>query len=575
MTGLTTRLPWFRKEWAVVLVVFLLVASAGCTGLTSSGADLDTTIDFRDRTDEVGLEYRTDGGGAGNGDDGVYVADYDRDGWQDILAVGGENPVLFRNTGGEFSRVENFSVGDSVKSALFFDYDGDGWEDLLFLRSHGEPVLFHNDGGQFDRAAMDFGSLAYPMGATADDYDGDGDLDLLVYQSGDWATTKPEGYFSLHKVVRKDNGHPNVLYENTGDGFERVENSGLSESHRWSLAASFVDLTGDGLPDVHVANDFNTDTVYVNNGDGTFEERPLRGNTSRNGMSSEIADVNGDGAQDVFTTNIYLPLDEVGDEERQERFRFLFSYVIQSGRTKGNTLMLNDGAGGLQDRAVSFGVRQGGWGWAASLSDLDNDGDRDLIHATQYVVRLDRENPHYTYPMLFEREGDAFENLDASERNLGEQDGRGLVTLDYDRDGDRDVVVAPYDGDVKLYENVGADANSIEFRVADAQGSTVYGAEVTVSTAARTTVVQQTVQSDFLSQESRVSHVGLGGHDQVDLTVTFPDGTTRTFENVDANQHVRITKDGLSVVADWERDEEESEESERVGSPSSSVQHLH
>ncbi|WP_435345909.1 CRTAC1 family protein [Haloarchaeobius sp. HRN-SO-5] len=535
----------------------LLLASAGCAGMGSPPTAPDPTIDFRDRSDTAGLEYRTDGGGAGNGNDGVYVVDYDRDGWQDVLAVGGDAPVLFRNDGGQFGRARTFSaVGDSVKSALFFDADGDGWEDLLLLRPHDEPVLYHNDGGQFERSGTDFGTLAYPMGATAADYDRDGDLDLLVYQSGDWANGKPEGYFSLYEVVEEDNGHPNVLYENTGDGFERVEDSTLSDSRRWSLAASFVDLTGDGLPDVHVANDYNTDVVYVNDGDGTFEERPLRGNTSRNGMASEVVDVNGDGAQDVFTTNIYLPLDEVEDDERHERLRLLFGNVIQSGRTKGNTLMVNDGTGNLSDRAVGLGVRQGGWGWAASATDLDNDGDRDLIHATQYVARIDRDDPHYTYPMLFERDGARFRTLDASARNLSEHDGRGLVTLDYDRDGDRDVVVAPYDGDVRLYENVGATANSIAFRVVDVRGATVYGAEVTVSTASRSTVVQQTVRSDFLSQESRVSHLGLGSHDRVDLTVTFPDGTTRTFEDVDANQRVRLSRDGIESVGRWDEDDE-------------------
>ncbi len=543
------RAIWVR--FRALALVALLVASAGCI---SAGDSLDTTIDFRERTDASGLDYRTDGGGAGNGDDGVYVADYDRDGWQDVLAVGGDHPVLFRNTGGQFARAEEFaSAGDAVKSALFLDYDGDGWEDLLLLRSHDEPVLLRNDRGQFERSNVTFGNLTYPMGATAADYDRDGDLDLLIYQSGDWATGKPDGYFSLHKFVEKDNGHPNVLYENTGNGFERVGDSGLSDASRWSLAASFVDLTGDGLPDVHVANDYNTDAVYVNDGDGTFTERVLRGNTSRNGMASEIADVNGDGAQDVFTTNIYLPLEEVEDDERYERLRLLFGYVLKSGRTKGNTLMLNDGTGNLSDRAVSYGVRQGGWGWAASLTDLDNDGDRDLIHATQYVVRIDRDDPHYTYPMLFERDGDDFRNLDASARNLTEHDGRGLVTLDYDRDGDRDVVVAPYDGDVTVYENVGAAGNSIAFRVADAEGSTVYGAEVTVTTPDDSTVIQQTVESDFLSQESRVSHMGVGNAERVDLTVTWPDGTERTYENVAVNQQVRLTKDGLVAV---ESDEE-------------------
>jgi|AntRauTorckE6833_2_1112554.scaffolds.fasta_scaffold02526_4 hypothetical protein len=544
-----------RRTSLALALTALLVASAGCAGLLDDRSTPDTRIEFQERSDAVGLEYRTDGGGAGNGNDGAYVADVDRDGWQDVLAVGGEHPVLFGNDGGEFERARAFdSVNGTVKSALFVDHDGDGWVDLLLLRSHATPVLFENDDGSFSRTNAEFDELAYPMGATADDYDGDGDLDVLVYQSGDWTRGKPEGYFALNATIVDDNGNPNVLYENTEDGFERVTDSGLGDARRWSLAASFVDLNDDGRPDVHVANDYNTDVVYVNEGDGTFEERQLRGNTSRNGMASEIVDVNGDGAPDVFTTNIYLPLSEVEDEERAERLRLLFGKVLKSGRTKGNTLVVNDGTGEFEDAAVRFGVREGGWGWAASATDLDNDGDRDLIHATQYVARIDRDDPHYTYPMLFERDGDAFRNLDASDRGLGEHDGRGLATLDFDRDGDRDVVIAPSDGELALYENVGAAANSVAVRVVDDDGATAYGATVTVTAGDQETVVQQTIRSDFLSQESRVRHVGLGTHETVDLTVTFPDGTRRTFEDVPANQRLRISRDGLEVVGTWTAD---------------------
>ncbi|WP_440988355.1 CRTAC1 family protein [Haloarchaeobius baliensis] len=561
-------LPSSARGWAVLALAVgcLLVAGTGYAVLDGSAAGPETSIQFEERADAVGLQYRTDGGGAGNGNDGVYVADVDRDGWEDVLAVGGEQPVLFRNAGGEFERQRAFtSVNGTVKGALFLDYDGDGWADLLLLRSHAAPVLWHNDGGSFERSGVVFDALAYPMGATADDYDGDGDLDLLVYQSGDWVDRKPEGYFALNQTIAEDNGNPNVLYENTRDGFERVEDSGLAAATRWSLAASFVDVNDDGLPDVHVANDYNTDVVYVNDGDGGFVENQLDGNTSRNGMASEVFDANGDGAPDVFTTNIYLPLSEVEDEERSERLRLLFGNVLQSGRTEGNTLMLNDGTGGFADVAVAYGVREGGWGWAASAADLDNDGDRDLIHATQYVARIDSDDPHYTLPMVYEREGDAFRTLDASERGFREHDGRGLVTLDYDRDGDLDVVVAPSDGELALYENTGAAANSVAVRVVDEAGATAYGATIVAEAGGRETVVQQTIRSDFLSQESRVTHVGLGGRESVDLTVTFPDGTRRTFEDVPANRRVRLSKDGLEVVGTWTPREDRGNRSEAAG----------
>jgi len=555
MTGAAmtaTDIPRTVDARHVVAVVGLLAlaALAGCSG--SALGSPDTAIQFENATAEAGVSYQTDGGGAGNGNDGVFVADVNDDGWQDFLAIGGERPVLYENQGGAFERSDALpALSEPFKSALFVDYDGDGWQDLLLLRPGDEPVTLHNDEGQFRRVDVGLGELTHPLGATAADYDRDGDADLFVYQSGNWSNGKPAGYFSRSGYVADDNGHPNVLYENVGGEFRRVTDAGI-EGTRWSLAASFVDLNGDRYPEIHIANDYNNDTVYVNRGDGTFEQRLLPGSTARNGMSSEIGDVNGDGHQDVFTTNIELPMRAEMDAERFERLQRLFSFVIQSGRTQGNTLMLNDGTGNLSDAAPEYDVRVGGWGWASSHTDFDNDGDGDIVHATQHVVRIDRAEPHYTYPMVFERTGENFTNRDASDLGFDESDGRGLATLDYDRDGDRDVLINSYDGQVRVYENVGADANSLQFRAVDENDTTAYGATVTISVGDHETVVQQTIRSDFLSQESRVNHVGLGTADAVDVHVVWPDGTERTFEGVAVDQRIRVTRDGIETVTEWE-----------------------
>lgn len=535
-----------RRHLVALGLLVLLTALAGCT--SSALGSPDTELQFRNATADVGVDYQTDGGGAGNGDEGVYVADVNNDNWQDFLAVGGDGPALYVNTGGEFERSDALpELEAGYKSALFFDYDDDGWEDLLLLRPESEPVMLHNDEGEFERTEVGLGELTYPLGATAADYDGDGDMDLFVYQSGDWEKGKPAGYFGRSGHVADDNGNPNVLYENTDSGFERATGTGI-EGTRWSLAASFVDLNGDGHPDVHVANDFNNDTVYLNQGDGTFEGRFLGGATARNGMSSEVGDVNGDGHPDVFVTNIELPLRSEMSQERYDRIKRLFSFVLQSGRTQGNTLLINDGTGNFTDKAPQYDVRVGGWGWAASHTDFDNDGDDDLLHTTQFIIRLNQEDPHYTYPMVFERTGENFTNRDASDLGFNESDGRGLATLDYDRDGDRDVLLSAYDDQVSVYENVGADANSLQFRAVDENGGTAYGATVTVSAGDHESVIQQTDQRDYLSQESRVNHVGLGEAETVDITVTWPDGTEQTFEDIDANQHVRLRKDGIETV---------------------------
>ena len=541
-----------RARPALLLVcVALLAVTGGCSALGDSPAE----IQFRNATEESDLAYQdTIDNGFGNGNAGVYATDYDDDGWTDLLAVGGDSPALFRNSEGTYERSGALPSFDrSFKSAAVVDYDGDGWEDVFLLPREGEVVTLHNDEGSFERVDVGLGNVTYPLGAAAADYDGDGDRDLYLYQSGNWRDGKPRGYFALNGTLETDNGNPNVLYENTGGEFERVEDAGI-EGQRWSLAASFTDLTGDGHPDVHVANDYNNDVIYVNNGDGTFETRFLGNATARNGMSSEVADVNGDGRPDVFTTNIEIPFtrENVGTE-RYERLKDFNKFVIHSNRTRGNTLLINQGDGEFDDQADEYGVRVGGWGWAASFADFDNDGKRDLIHGTQNVVAVFPDDPVYTYPMVWERGGDSFERINGSELGLNEDDSRGLITVDYDNDGTLEVISANYASNFTVYDNtVSSDTNSLEFEVVDEKGATVHGATVEVEAGRLSQTSYQDSRTDFLSQKPRRSHVGLGSQEQTTLHVTWPDGTERTFEGVDAGQFVHVTKDGVETVSEFE-----------------------
>ena len=565
MTDTDRRTSGGTRRVVLTVAVALTLVVSGCAAAPGSldGAGDDAAsaeIGFVDATSESGLAYNGTGtGAAGNGNNGVYVADVDNDGWEDLLAVGAERPALFRNTGGAFERTGELSgLEREDKSAAFVDYEG-----------------------SFERTDIGLGNFTHPLGAAVADYDGDGDRDLFVYQSGDWADERPEGYFSPNKSITDDNGNPNVLFENTGTSetsraageggdtgesgdsrFERVDAPAIADD-RWSLAASFVDLTGDGRPDIHVANDYNNDTVYLNRGDGSFERIQLGGPTARNGMASEVNDVNRDGRPDVFVTNIDIPASrETLSPDRYERLKRFLQYVIHSGRTRGNTMLVNRGAGEFVDRAGAYGVREGGWGWAASVTDLDNDGDRDLLHTTQTVVALNQSDPVFTLPMVWERGADNFTRLDASDRGLAEQDGRGMVTVDYDRDGDRDVIIANYHGPYAVYENTvrspdteegaGASvpASAVQFEIVDENGAVAIGANATVTVDGRETAVWQHSRTDFVSQESAVTHVGLGDAEGATVDVTWPDGTERTVD-LDADRRYRVGPDGVDVVANF------------------------
>jgi len=551
---------------AGVLLVVAVAAVGGSVQPPTGGpaeSPQETTIRFEDVSEEVGPAYeaKIDGAGVSNtiSNAGVYAADVDRDGWTDLLAVGGERPVLFENDRGEFRRTEAVPRLDrSVRSALFVDYDTDGWEDLLLVSEDREPLLLENDGGTFDRVDAGFDrEFAVPIGATAADYDRDGCLDFFVVQNGRWSERPPLGMNDVSVPLDDDNGKPNALFEGTCSGFERAEDGDIAGT-RWSLATSFVDLTGDGWADIHVANDFNRDVLYVNQRNGSFERVVLSNRTDRNGMSSEIADVTGDGRPDVFTTNIFHApvVREVVPEG-------------QKARAHGNTLLVNRDNASFVDRAGEFNVREGGWGWAAEMEDFDNDGDADLFHTTQRIdfdrrttfTSLDQEDveyiefryPSYRYPLIAERNESGFDRRSAAVVGFAGTDGRGVATLDFDRDGRLDIALANADGEFKLYRNTCETATSLQVTLEGDGETLAVGASVSVTTGDETETKRYSSNTDFLSQSARTLHFGTGTRDSVEVRVEWPDGTTQTFSDVPTGYRILVTPDER-IVAEEEHD---------------------
>jgi hypothetical protein len=482
---------------------------------------------------------------------GVYVGDYDSDGWPDVLAVGGEQPVLFENRNGSFVRSGLLpEIEQQVRAAAFVDYNVDGRPDVLLLRDHARPLLLENVGGAFERRSTFEEELSIPQGAAVADFDRDGCPDLFVYQYGNFSARLPVGFHNYSVPVNQDNGDSDFLYRGTCSGFERVPagESGL-RGDRWALAASAVDLNGDGYPDVHQANDINHDVVYLNRGDGSFEQVVLPERTNRNGMSSEVADVTLDGRLDVFVTNIYYP------PWAAER--------INAGaklKARGNNLITNLDDDSFVMRAEQYGIAVGGFGWAAVVADFDNDGAEDLFHTTRYLtferrdvlfgddeIRQLREHPFYSYPSVWRRaDATSFDRIDAEASGFLPANGRGVGRLDYDRDGDADLVVATTD-QYRLYENRMDRGNAIQVRVLGRNGSgtVAYGANVTVTAGDRRQQRRVHARTDLLSQDSRLVHVGIGNRTRADVRVRWPDGTERRFEAVPADRRLVVSPDGL------------------------------
>lgn len=547
---------------AVVLVVVSMfglgvVEIPGSTGEAmagENGSERDQSADprprFRNATAGSGFDYVSESPPSIILNGGVYTLDYNGDDWPDLIATGGSEPMLFENTGGEFEKTDAIpDVDGSVEGVHVFDYDNDGTQDVLLLARDHTPVLLENRDGELVRRPGAFRmNMTYPVGATSGDYDGDGCLDVFVFQYADWADKRPAGTENPDVRAGEDNGNENALFRGDCRGSFTRENAPSIEGSHWTLAASLVDFTGDGRPDIHVANDYARDVRYVNRGNGSFKRMPLGNETNRNAMSSEVTDLNGDGRFDIFVTNIALP-------SLVER-----NSGTLASRMGGNNLLLSDDGAAFTDAADRYGVQDGGWGWAAVSADFDGDAERELFHTTarisltaemqsQIVKRENMnvgeyidEHPTLVYPTFFERKNGTYAKRSASRVGFEKASGTGVARLDFDRDGDPDLAVAQVSGRFLLYENDASDpGNWLRIEVQGGEQVPRTGAQVTITVDGDRQRRLVNSRADLLSQDSREVHFGVGRAETVDrVRVEWPDGTTVTRTNVSTGQRVVI-----------------------------------
>jgi hypothetical protein len=287
----------------------------------------------------------------------------------------------------------------------FADIDGDSDLDLFVTSvGPGPSMLFVNQGdGTFIEQASARGvDVGRPSGcsevtsASFGDYDHDHDLDLYV----------------SHWTRKLDD--LNYLFQNDGTGhFTNVtQAAGVVLPSPFGFSSAFMDADGDGWEDLFVASDFETSRLFHNNHDGTFSDVTTQAGvgTDKNGMGSALGDVNGDGWPDWFITAIYQP---------------------------GNKLYVNNGDGTFVDRTNVYGVADSGWGWGALLFDVNNDGQLDASTTAGFSM--------YRPPQpskLWLGGATPWREVAYQAGFADMREGRAIVPIDFDRDGDLDTFTA-------------------------------------------------------------------------------------------------------------------------------------
>lgn len=536
--------------------------------VTFSDVTQEAGIRFRHINGAAGQKYLPETMGAG-----CAFLDYDADGWLDLLFVNGTRwpnnrqgargrCALYRNLGGgrfrDVSRESGMDIEIYGMGAAVADYDNDGFDDVL-ITGVGEAKLLHNAprGGKSGASgsnrrfedATQKANLRIPGWSTSAawlDIDRDGWLDLFVSRYVKWsAESDTKRFFSLDGVHRsyatpqEYEGEPCMLFRNLkGQRFLDISApSGIAIPRSKALGVAVTDIDQDGWCDIVVANDTEANFLFHNQGDHTFKEVALETGIAvaetgeaKAGMGIDTGDEKRTGWESLAITNFS------GEQMSLYRRGESGQYLDEAAAS---------GIGGISQMYLGFGVL---------FLDYDNDGWLDLFVANGHIqddADIRRTGVAYRQPaLLLRNQGRTFTDASAlggavfSERTVG----RGAAWGDYDNDGDPDLIVTSNGGPARLLRNDGGNRNNwirLVLRGASSNRNAI-GTRVRLHSASGTQTATVKGGSSYLSASDRRTLFGLGADREATLIeIQWPNGQIETLGPFQAGKSYTIAEGDL------------------------------
>ena len=583
-----------RERTVVLIVLAILFCSPFITGLTAQNsrptaqsgdaargqtdkaeAAPNAHMSFRDVASEVGVTtmpnsqtdrryvLETMGGG------GIALFDCDNDGKLDLAVVNDSTIEQYRK-GGDLMITLYHQDGNSP--AIHFtdvtkasglttrgwgmaiavgDYDNDGLPDL-YVTGYGHNVLYHNLGNcKFEDVTAKAGVQGggFSTGAAWADYDRDGKLDLFVarYVKTDVNhLSDPARSFRGYRGVLFElpdtmEGETDLLFRNRGDGtFEEVsEKAGVNDPGKLhGMGVVWGDYDGDGWPDLYVTNDFGRTFLYHNRHNGTFEEVGSPSGTGLGpdgqgygNMAGDFGDFDRDGKLDLFVTR--------ADNQPASLYWNQGDYFLDIARKAG--------IASLTMAPVK---------WGTGFGDFDNDGWLDILVANgNFSSLLDTLPKEYRFAepiQLFRNRGNlTFEDVaDEAGLNTGRlYSRRGTALGDINNDGKLDAVVFNADAPPSVFLNETTNSNHrVLFRLIGTKSNrSAIGARVRVTTSKMTQIDEVRAGGSYNSTNDTRLHFGLGSEATINkIEVLWPSGLRQEFSEIQADAIYEI-KEGEPI----------------------------
>ena len=571
--GLYTALKWTGVSGRMAVAGWLCILFAPGQACRAGGSPR-----FEDVAAAVGLHFVHQTGAQGNYylpeimGPGAAFLDYDGDGDLDVFVLQGgplgeesKDPEsvnrLFRNdligtgtsgSGGlsftDVTRASGVGHPGYGMGVAVGDYDRDGDPDL-YVTNFGPNVFYRNNGnGTFTdvTAATGTDDERWSTSAAFLDYDNDGLLDLLVLNYIDFTVAGNKTCFD--SVGETDYCNPKIyrplpdrLFRNMGNStFQDVtDRVGLAASMGPGLGVTCADFDGNGWIDVYVANDGAANSLWVNQGDGTFLDDALLAGVAYNdegvaegSMGVSAADFDNDGDEDLFMTHLTM---------------------------ETNTLYANSGNGQFRDETIRFGLAGTSYpftGFGTAALDVDNDRHLDLFVANGAVRIVEALRgvpyPYHQTNQLFRQQGSRFSDvsLDSGSALTLSEVSRGSAAGDVDNDGDVDVLVANNAGPVRLLLNRTPTPNHwLGVRLHDPAGNR-FGIQARVGLRQGTHTLWRRVtrSGSYLSSNDARLHFGLGSGSAVDAVVVYwPDGHREEWTTLRPDSWIRLEKNSGQI----------------------------